>query len=293
MTLHQLRYFIELSYTLHYTQAAEKLNISQPSLTYAINQLSEKLGAPLFNKDGKTITLSEIGEAFLPYAESALSILEQGEQAVEMMLNQTGGNISLGYIYTVSFDVIPKLIDDFYLYRGDRNIHFSLQVGMTDMLIDNLTKGNIDAVVAPLPETRNEAIESLPIFKQDLFLMVFNEHPLATKEFVTIDDLRNEKIIMINKKTNLFILTDAMFKKYNVIPETEFIVDECNSMAAFVGANLGIAIMPKIPSLDNFKVVAVPFKDDIMQRTIYLLWNKYAAPTSALRSFLDYYSSTQ
>lgn len=290
MTLDQLRYFVELTYTLHYTQAADKLNISQPSLSYAMNQLSQVLGGPLFVKTGKSVSLSEIGEAFLPYAESALNILRQGEQQIEILLAQSAGNINLGYIYSVSFDVIPKLIDDFYLFRGDRKIHFNLQVNMTDSLLDSLIKGTIDAVVAPYTEAKHDAIESLPLITQELFLMVHKEHPLADRSHVTIDDLRNEKIIMMNKKTNLFMVTDLMFKQNNLIPATEFMVDECNSMAAFVGANLGVAIMPKIPALESFKVVALPFLEDV-SRSIHLLWNKSISATPALKSFVEYYRS--
>lgn len=86
------------------------------------------------------------------------------------------------------------------------------------------------------------------------------------------------------------MVTDLMFKQNNLNPTTEFVVDECNSMAAFVGANLGVAIMPKIPALDNFKVVALPFQED-MSRSIHLLWNKSISPTPALKSFIDFYHS--
>lgn len=291
MTLQQLKYFIEMSKTLHYTRAAENLNISQPSLSYSINQLSVELGAPLFNVSGKKVNITTIGEAFLPYAESALSILEQGEQQIQRMLTETGGNISLGYIYSVSFDVIPKLIDDFYLHRGDRNIHFILQVNMTDSLIDQLIENKVDALVAPLPEVANDAIESIPIFRQTLYLMVYNDHPLANRQSVSIKDLSDEKMIMMNKKTNLYMITEAMFKKQNIIPETEFIVDECNSMAAFISANLGIGIMPKVPALDNFKVVALPFSDPGITRTINLLWNRQANHSPAVRSFIEFYQA--
>ncbi len=54
--------------------------------------------------------------------------------------------------------------------------------------------------MAPLPEVANECIESIPMFEQELFLVVYNDHPLANRKSITIDDLRDEKFIMINKK---------------------------------------------------------------------------------------------
>lgn len=293
MTLQQLKYFVEMSYMLHYTKAAEELNISQPSLSYALNQLSEELGAPLFKKDGKKVYLTEFGEAFLPYAESALNILSQGEQHIKKMLNPTAGIINLGYIYSVSFDAVPNLIDEFYVNQGNRNIHFNFQVNMTNLLVEKLLDGSLDVVLAPLPEHVNDNIESLPIFNQELFLVVYNDHPLSDRKYVTIEDFKDEKLVMINKKTDLYIQTENLFKKFNVMPEIGFKVDECNSMAAFVGAQLGVAIMPNIPSLDSYKVTAVPFEGRSVSRKICLIWNKKTTPSPALRSFLDYYTQTR
>ena len=292
MTLQQLVYFIEMAYTLHYTKTADKLNIAQPSLSYALNKLSKNLGVPLFEKSGKKVSLTEYGEAFLPYAESALNILAQGETQLANMCSPSSGNINLGYIYSVSFDAIPYLIDKFYTYQGNRNIHFNLQINMTDILVEKLIDGSIDVVMAPLPKVANECIESIPMFKQELFLVVYNDHPLANRKFITIDDLRNEKFVMINKKTDLFLQTDAFFKSNNLVPQVNFEVDECNSMAAFVGTRLSIAIIPKIPSLDKYNVTAIPFKEKILNRTIYLLWNNRQPMTPALNNFLNYYKDT-
>lgn len=288
MTLQQLRYFVEIAHTLHFTKAAENLNISQPSLSYAITQLSKRLGVPLFKKEGLKVSLTEYGEAFLPYAESALNILMQGEAQINKMFNPSGGNINLGYIYTVSFDAIPKLIDESYMYRGNRNISFSFQVNMTDLLIKRLIEGALDVVIAPATEVNNECIESIPLFEQELYLVVYNDHPLANRSSVTIGDFKNEKFIMIKKGTDLYSQTSALFKKYNIIPNVFFEVDECNSMASFVGAQLGIAIMPKIPALDNYKVTAIPFEGRKVTRTISILWNNCITHSNALKSFLDF-----
>ena len=288
MTLHQLRYFVKMSYTLHYTRAAEQLNISQPSLSYALNELSKELGVELFEKVGKKLSLTEYGEAFLPYAESALNILAQGEMQLINMSAPSNGHINLGYIYSVSFDAIPYLMDKFYIYQGNSNIHFNFQVNMTNLLIESVLDGTLDVVMAPLPEIVNEHIEFMPVFKQELYLVVYNDHPLANRKFVTAKDFRNEKFIMINKKTDLSIQTDALFKGHNIIPDVAFKVDECNSMAAFVGAQLGITIMPKIPSLDSYKVTAIPFEGRNINRTIYILWNNKNQLSSSLKSFLNY-----
>ncbi|MDW7670615.1 MAG: LysR family transcriptional regulator [Bacillota bacterium] len=291
MTLQQLRYFTKMAGILHYTQAAEQLNVSQPSLSYALSELSKELGVPLFKKKGKKISLTEFGEAFLPYVESALGILDQGEAQLAIMNQPTEGIINLGYIYSVSFDAIPHLIDEFYIHQGNRNIHFTFQVNMTNTLIEKLMDCTLDVVMAPQPEVVAEGIEAIPVFQQELYLMVYNDHPLATRTSVTFDDFKDEKFVMINKKTDLYVQTEALFKKHNLVPDTAFKVDECNSMAAFVGSQLGVAIMPQIPSLDNYKVTAIPFEGRPWSRTICLLWNTKCRSNPILRSFINYFTS--
>lgn len=292
MTLQQLLYFVKMSQTLHYTKAAGQLNISQPSLSYAIGELSKELDVPLFKKSGKTILLTEYGEALLPYVESALNILQQGEMHLTNMKSPSSGHINLGYIYSISFDAIPYLIDNFYTCQGNNNIHFNFQVNMTNALINKLIDSSLDVVMAPFPGTINQCIESIPVFKQELFLMVYNDHPLANKTSVKVEDFAIEKFIMIDKKTDLFLQTDALFRSNNIVPKIVFTVDECNSMAAFVGAQLGIAIMPKIPSFSNYKVTAIPFEGNHFKRTIYLHWNNKKQMSPALSSFLNCYKES-
>ncbi len=291
MTLQQLKYFIEMSTTLHYTRAAENMNISQPSLSYALTELSKELGVPLFDKDGKKVFMTEYGEAFLPYAESAMNILAQGETQLSNMLSPNGGIINLGYIYSVSFDAIPHLIDDFYIHEGNKNIHFTFQVNMTNVLVEKLLDCSLDVVMAPHPEALADGIEALPVFDQELFLVVYNDHPLASRTSVSIDDFKEEKFVMINKKTDLYLQTDTLFRNHNIMADVAFKVDECNSMAAFVGSRLGVAIMPRIPSLDNYKVTAIPFEGQKLSRPICLLWNTKCRPNQALKSFIDHHAS--
>lgn len=292
MTLQQLRYFVEMADTLHFTRAAENLSISQPSLSYALQELSKELGVALFETQGKKNSLTVYGEAFLPYAESALSILAQGQTHLANMVLPGAGNINLGYIYSVSFDVIPQLIDDFYNHQGNRKIHFNFLVDKTNILLDKLLEGSLDLVVGPHSELHNDAIEVIPIARQDLFLMVYNDHPLAAKEEVRFEEFKEDPLVMIQKTTDLYAMTEQLFKKRNLIPNTAFIVDECNSMAAFVGSKLGVAIMPKIPALENYKVKALPFRDATIQREISILRNKKNPMSPALRSFLEFCHSS-
>ena len=78
MNLNQLQYFVTLAHIEHYTRAAEKLTITQPSLSHAISSLEQELGTRLFERQGRNVVLTKYGRMFMQYAEEALAILDTG-----------------------------------------------------------------------------------------------------------------------------------------------------------------------------------------------------------------------
>ena len=108
MTLQQLHYFRVLAKVQHYTKAAEILLIAQPSLSYSISQLEKELNTQLFERSGRKVKLSYAGERFLEYVEKSLDILEEGTMMLKTLADSSKGEVSLGYIYSVSSKFIRK-----------------------------------------------------------------------------------------------------------------------------------------------------------------------------------------
>jgi len=271
---------------LHYTKAANQLYISQPSLSYALSEMEKELGVPLFEKRGRQTYLTKFGAAFYPYAQNALDELSKGEAELLQMSNPTGGNINLGYIYSVGSSTMPKLIENFYIHQGNRQITFRFQQSMTEVLCERLLEGSLDVLISSKPE--NDKISAVPFYQQELFLVVSDEHPLAHHTEVTFEDIAGEKLISINHNTTLFRQIENSLKNVSVKPQIVFEVDECTSIAAFVSAGVGIAIMPKIPLLDSYPVKCIPFAGHGLKRDISLLWVKDRYKIPAVQCFIDF-----
>lgn len=203
MTLQELIYFLELCETLHYTNAAKNLHISQPSLSYSIKQLEDHLGVSLFRKEGKNVYITEYGKEFKKYVESSISILKDGVSKIESMKNPESGTINLGYVYSIGTHILPKFIDSFHTYKNSTNISFILKIGNSPDLVQEVKKGNIDISFMPLLDDNINGISTFKVMRQELFLVVYKEHRLANKEYVTINDLKDEKLITLDKKSDL------------------------------------------------------------------------------------------
>lgn len=290
MTLQELRYFCVTAEVLHYTRAANLLYISQPSLSYALSKLEKELGMPLFEKQGKKVALTRYGREFLPYAKRALNEISDGLDRLNEMKLPAAGIISLGYIYSVSFTVLPEFVNKFYQYQGDEQTAFRFRQGMAGELLEQLLTGNLDLLIAGKPEI--DAIDYLPIYSQDQFLVVPAHHRLAGSSSVSLSDISGENFVSISHDTITYHQLETKFKKAEITPNTVFEADEYSSIAASVSTGAGVAIMPRLPILDSFNVRLIPFTDPSMAREICLLRNSSNEMSPAMQRVWEFAKQT-
>jgi DNA-binding transcriptional LysR family regulator len=138
MNLRQLQYFRELAKIEHITQAAEKLSITQPSLSHAISELEKELGTFLFEKQGRNIRLTKYGKYFLTYVDNALEELEKGQKNLRELTSPGHGRIDLAFIYTLGAEIVPNMIKTFVSNEEHKDISFSFHQGTTKSLISRL-----------------------------------------------------------------------------------------------------------------------------------------------------------
>lgn len=289
MTLQELRYFCVTAEVLHYTRAANLLYISQPSLSYAIGKLEKELNVPLFEKNGKKVSLTKYGKEFLPYAKRALSELSSGIDHLQEMKMPSAGIINLGYIYSVSFALLPTFVNEFYAYQGSEQTAFRFRQGMAGELIEQLLNGSLDLLIAGRPDIAS--IDYIPLYRQELFLAVPDSHPLAQREAVSLSDISDENFISITHDAVIYHELESQFKKAAITPNTVFEADEYSSIAASVTTGAGVAIMPKLPILDNFNVKLIPFSDHAMTWEVCLLRCASHEMTPAVQSAWEFAKS--
>jgi len=268
--LHQLRCFVMLTETLHYTEAARRLYLSQPSLSYAITTLEKELGVKLFEKQGKHISLTKYAEALLPFAMSAIHSIDAGLLKLKEMQNPK--NFRLGYIYSLAYDFLPNVLAVLPTLADKQQFTFSFYQGQSTDLINRIKEDKLDFAFCPFFEA--EGITSTPLFSQEIFLVVPSTHPIASKKTVNIIDLAKEKFALISEGTNLRRMIDDVFLSKDITPEVVFEGEECNSLASFVASEYGFSFLPKISSLDGYKLSYLRLEQIPIYRTIYLVWKQ-------------------
>ena len=280
MNLNHLSYFRVLAKLEHYTQAAEELSITQPSLSHAMSALEKDLGTYLFEKQGRNIKLTKYGKIYYEYVDKALSELERGEKKLKELTNVSTGTIELGYIYTLGPNFVPKLIKNFTNADENKNIKFLFGQGTTQSLIKDLKEEKYDMVFCSLVDDEPD-IEFIPIANEELVVIVSNEHPLAKNEFIDLSEVDNYPFIGFSEKSGIRSLISDLFKEVDINPNIICEVEEDNAVAGLVEINYGIAVVPKISSLKYYNVKVLPIINPKHERFIYLatLKNRYLTPS--------------
>ena len=284
MTLQQLEYFRVLARVQHYTKASEILLISQPSLSYSISQLEKELGVPLFQKEGKKIKLSHYGEHFLSYAEKSLDLLYEGKRSLKSLVDPETVKVSLGFIYSISSNFIPQMINEFYKEPSNRKIKFNFVQNLSDCLIKDLKNGKLDLLIIAKPD---KGLSYIPIFRQKLVLIASKNHPFTNKKSIDISELNGVPFVLLNKNSALRQMCDDMFENLNINPNVVFEAEECNAVISFVSLNFGVSIIPE-ELAKNENISEIKINGESLNRPIFMCWNKDKKMDSTLNSVFNF-----
>ena len=146
MNLSHLQYFRELAQVQHYTKAAHNLFISQPTLSHSIAALEDELGVKLFEKNGRTVKLTDDGALFAQYVERSLDALEDGIGELEKRKGRLSGTVRLGAIHSVRSAFLPEAVLAYRRTHGNL-VELKIDQGSTKELLDYLHTGENDLAI--------------------------------------------------------------------------------------------------------------------------------------------------
>lgn len=280
MEIEQLQYFKTVATMQHMTRAAEVLAISQPALSKSIANIEQHLGVPLFNREGRSIYLNRFGELFLQSVNVILDEYDRIKEEFEDIIKPGSGEVSFGFIHTLGMEIVPELIAS--TSEAFPNMQFSLTQATSLSLLKRLEEGAIDLCLSQKIESKVIEIETEELFVEELFVIVPTTHPLAQQEAVKFEEVKSEPFIAIKKGNSLRQLVDELFLEQGIVLNTTFAAEEMHTVAGFVGAGMGISVIPNIKGLDHYKVKRLKL-DPPCYRSVCVSWakNRYLPPAVA------------
>lgn len=215
MELRHLRYFVEIAKHLSFTQAAERVHVTQSTLSHQIRQLEEELGVTLFERDGRKLHLTWSGQLFLPAAQKALQDLDQAAMSLKQQSSQVTGRLCIGASQTLDLEVIPSSVALFL--RKHPDVQISVHESSADVLVTKVADGSFDLAVTYNPYMSDE-LDFEPLCSEELVLVMGPAHPLAQRRRVRVAELHALEVAMLNPRFATRQLIDGVLANAGVTP---------------------------------------------------------------------------
>lgn len=293
MNLQQLEYFKVIAETENFTKSSKKLSVTQPALSKAISKLEEELKVSLFEKKGRNIKLTEYGEVFLTYSNKALIEIENGIKTIGNMLTEKNETIFISSTPRIGGYFMHLIISDFL--NEYPNVKFQFNQQSAQEVINDLSMGNIDIGFydsKDIDENKSE-IESIPVKKQDYVLIVPKKHKFASRNEISLKELKNESFIAFceNSKEKLMSYTEIL----GYAPKISIQPDGANigsAVEGLVSMGAGISIVPNTPMINSNTLSIINIKEEIKERTIYMGISKKSKMSQVATKFKEYVISS-
>ena len=290
ITLQQLKYFKELAKTEHLTQTAERLYITQTTLSNTIINLEKQLGVKLFDRVGRNLQLNAVGKMYLEYVSEALMILDNGLTAVNDYKGSVQNAVSVAMINS---NVWSDLIRGFHSKYHDYSIR---QVECDkNMFRNKLIDQEIDFVIAGESDFSLTGLSYNVIRIEQIYLCVPTQHRLAGKDGIYLRETQEESFINLPESNSFRVFCDQLFVKaglrYNAALECDYVMRE-----KLVAAGFGVALTTNASRRLNMKeegISYIPVLDDFAKRTIAIIWNPKHYLSRAAVDFRDYVMETE
>jgi DNA-binding transcriptional LysR family regulator len=268
--LQQLRYFVTVADTRHFTQAADLLSVSQPTLSKQIHTLEATLGTPLFERIRGGVTLTAAGDTLLPLARRMVADADAARDAVNDVIGLRRGEIRLGATPSLCSSLVPGVLRTF------RSRHPGIALYVTEGSSADLTAGllahslDLALIVAP-GQGVDPGLDAVPILAESLVVAsIAAGPPPTTAAELDLTELAGTELVMFRDGYDLREVTLQACRRAGFTPRFAVEGGEMDAVLALVEAGLGVAVVPSMVLINRPLLRGTPIAPPGMRRTIAL-----------------------
>ncbi|MCE8002092.1 LysR family transcriptional regulator [Billgrantia ethanolica] len=291
MTIKQLRAFLAVAQTLSFTQACERLHLSQPALSLAIKGLEETLGGPLLIRSTRSVRLTPEGETLLPLAKRLLADWDNAEELLRQRFTLQLGRVALAAMPSIACNRLPRALRRFRL-RFPR-VNVTVHDVINEQVIDMVRQRQVELGIAFEPETR-EGIDFLPLFDDTFVAVLPPDSPLAEAESVDWQALLAHDFITLQRPSMVRILLEqALARQHTELP-VAFESHQLATVGRMVASGLGVSAVPSLcrEQMHELGARCVPLFEPQIQRTVGIVLGAGQELSIAARSLHEVLQTT-
>lgn len=289
MDIQELEAFWWIAKTGSFNKAAEKLYLTQPSVTARIQTLEKELGQPLFERKPRGVRLTDAGRVLLPHAERVLMDIRKARQAVSDLGSATGGTLMVGSALTTSTYALPEILARFKL--AFPAVEVAVRTGRSQQIQQLVLDDTVPLGFVHSPLVTHPEIEAIPLYSEAIVLVVYPGHPLAGRPEVTAEQLASEAFIMSDRASGYWSLVEQFWAHSGIAPRVTMELDSTETTKRMIMGGLGIAMLPRGTINDEVKnrqlaVVPVAGTEHLTRQTL-LIHRRGKVWSGITRGFLE------
>ncbi|MBL9214216.1 MAG: LysR family transcriptional regulator [Opitutaceae bacterium] len=241
MEIYQLRYLLAVAETGNFTKAAQRVFVSQPSLSQQILNLEEEFGQKLFHRLGRKVVLTESGKLLV---EGARRVLHEADQTIGALKSDPllGPKVSVGAIPTVAPFFLPAVLA--HCRANEIRINLQTREDFSRDLIEALLDGRLDWALLSLP-LNEPRLRVEKLYAEPLLLAVAATHRLATAPSVTFGDLRDETFIQLGDTSTLAGQIQRFAGDLDFEPRVGHLCGQLATVKSLTSMGLGVSVLPQ------------------------------------------------
>ncbi|MCH9698650.1 MAG: LysR family transcriptional regulator [Gammaproteobacteria bacterium] len=285
MNLRDLRYMVAVADYRSFNQAAEHCYISQPTLSTQIKKAEESLGIQIFERTNKKVLITEIGGQIVEIARRVLHEVDIMQEIADHAQDPLSGNFRLGAFPTLSTYLFPDLVPK--IRSRLPRVRLILVEEKTDILIEQLNQGKLDAALLALP-VNNDLLESKLLFDDEFLLAVNEDHSFSKKTKIQQSDLNDQQLLLLDEGHCLRGQALQVCQLNQAEEQQDVRATGLETLRQMVRAGTGITLMPEIAiQHQESGIQYIPFKNPAPKRTIGLFWRKTSARKQLMQKISD------
>lgn len=287
MDLEIIREFVILADNCNFQLAAALLSLSQSSLSKHIHKLEEELDLELFDRSKRTVTLNENGKVFLGYAREFCKIGDECSFALKKSKENSINSLSVGFVNShAQYSLVERMTDFCNIYP---EIHLNMLEQNGANARPALTSGECDFIFTAEGDDFEEEDFGKVVYKRDRLVVILpSSHPLASKEFLTIQDVMNENLIEHNTDLEQRLFR-SLYEPYGYKPKFVASISYAPTIMRMVSKGMGIAVIGE-GSVDQhrlYNLVKVGLEPTV-EHKFYLVY-KQRGLTKEAKKFIDFF----
>ncbi len=276
MTITQLHYVLAVAEHKNFTKAAQKVFVTQPTLSMQIQKLEDELEVTIFDRTKKPIQLTEVGQKIVQQARNIVNESDRIQDIVDQQKGFVGGVFKLGVIPTVMPTLLPMFIGTFL--KKYPKVKLKIEELHTEAILEKLKEGHLDAAIAATP-LENEGIKENPLYYEPFVAYIPGNHKLSNLSKIEISELDINDMLLLEDghcfKDGILNLCKAS-REYDD-DQLQLESGSFETLIKLANEGLGMTLLPYLHTLelkDSEKENLKMFEDPVPAREVSLIYNK-------------------